>query len=240
MSATGTAKISGGVPPWLIPVVLGVALASAVVFVIVLAQRASNPDAPPEPGPFVAPTPAERTAVFDVEGIDGGTLTVSGGAADGRKSGVELNLPPDGRADVIETATASDIKPGDWITVIGVPNEVKNFSIRSLLVLPMGSAVGPDQIARSRGGFTGAEVSRDQKERPILSGVVESIEGNTITLRTNTGAMTITLTPTAPLRLMRVGGVQEIRAGDRVALHTDANGQPDTRLTALVLAGGAK
>jgi hypothetical protein len=52
--------------------------------------------------------------------------------------------------------------------------------------------------------------------------------------------MTITLTPTAPLRLMRVGGVQEIRAGDRVALHTDANDQPDTRLTALVLAGGAK
>ena len=240
MATTQTAGARSRLPQWLLPLLLGVVLVGLLVTVVVLARRASEPDAPPEPAAFAAPAAATAVLVFDVEAADAGRLRLSGGEGAARQSGVDLVLPPSAAADLLEPAAAADLKAGDWLTVAGIPNEVKNFSIRALVVLAGTGAPGPDGFVRSPGGFTGGEASRDARERPVLGGVIERVDGSNVALKTTAGPVTVTLTASAPLRRLRTATAQEIRAGDRIALWATRDGQPDTGRGVLVLVGGAR
>jgi len=240
MATTQATGARPRLPQWLVPLLFGLALVGVLVAVVVLARRASEPDAPPEPAAFAAPAPPSPVVVFDVEAVDGGRLRVSGGNNAARQSGVDLVLAPSAAVDLLEPVLAAELKQGDWLTVVGIANEVKNFSIRALVVLPGPVASGGDGIARSPGGFAGGEASRDARERPVLGGVIERVEGNVVTLKTSTGAVTVTLTASAPLRRLRAATTQEIHAGDRLALWATRDGQPDTSRSLLVLVGGAR
>jgi hypothetical protein len=240
MATTPTIDAGPRLPQWLLPLLLGFALVGVLVAVVVLARRASEPDAPPEPPTFTVPAPASPVVVFDVEAADGGRLRVSGGDSTGRQSGVDLVLDPSATVDLVEPVAAADLKAGDWLTVAGIPNEVKNFSIRALVVLPGPGAPGADGIARSPGGFSGGEASRDGRERPVFGGVIERVEGGTVVLKTAAGQVTVTTTALAPLRRLRTATAQEIHAGDRIALWATRDGQPDTGRGVLVLVGGAR
>ncbi len=227
-------------PQWLLPLLFSLALVGVLVAVVVAAQRASELDAPPEPPAFAVPAPSSPVVVFDVEAGESGRLRVSGGENASRQSGVDLVLDLSAAVDLAEPVAATDLKIGDWLTVIGIANEVKNFSIRAIVVLPGAGARDTDGFVRSPGGFLGGEASRDARERPILGGVIERVEDNSVVLRTNTGPVTVTLTASAPLRRLRVATAEEIHAGDRIALRATRDGQPDPGRGVLVLAGGAR
>jgi hypothetical protein len=218
-------------PSWLAPTVLALAVVAALAAVLLLARRAAAPDVPPEPAPFQAPEPARPMSALDVIQASDGRLALSDGSRD-------VAFRPDARIEVLQPATATQIRPGAWLAVIGVPNEVRNFAVRSLVIIDAAAAPDGEGVVRSPAGFAGHEAARDQAERPIVGGVVERVDGQRVTLGGPTGPITVDLTPAAPLRRLVQGQAGDIHEGDRIAF---AAGRPAADAPAvLVLPGGAR
>lgn len=218
-------------PPWLAPAVLALAVLAALLAVLLLARRSAAPDVPPEPTAFRPPAPARPVTVLDVVQESGGRLALSDGSRD-----VTLNQAD--RIELLRPETPAQIRPGDWLAVIGVPNEVRTFAIRSLVLIEGGGAPDAEGVVRSPAGFAGHEAARDQAERPVLGGVVERVEGNRVTLRGPTGPVTVDLTPAAPLRRLVPAQPGDVREGDRIAV--PAGQRVADAAAVLVLPGGAR
>jgi hypothetical protein len=219
------------VPAWLPPVLLLVAIVMAFAVVILLARRAAAPDVPPEPAAFQPPAPAHPVTALDVQQASAGRVSLSDGSRD-------VAFAPGARIEVLSPASAADIRPGDWLAAIGIPNEVRNFSIRSLVLIAEPGTPDGGGVVRSPGGFAGYEASRDPAERPLVGGVVEAVDSQSVTLRGPTGPITLTLTANAPLRRLEAGRPEDVREGDRIAFIA-ADGLGDAR-SVLVLPGGAR
>ena len=218
------------VPPWIVPAVPALIVLAALAAVLVLARRSAVPDVPPEPPVFQTPAPVRPVVALDVLQVTGGRLALSDGSRD-------VALSPNARVEVLQPESAAGVRPGEWLAVIGVANEVRNFSIRSLVLIEGGGAADAEGVLRSAAGFAGHEAARDQTERPLLGGRVERVEGQRLVLRGPTGPVTVDLSPSAPLRRLVAAQPADIREGDRVAFPagtaiSDAAG-------VLVLPGGA-
>lgn len=205
--------VPGGGQPWLAPALLagGLLLILALIAVLVVAGRE---DEPPRPGLFAAPAPARPVAVADVQEARAGALVVA--TAGGNEA---VTLRSDVQVIRLAPARAGDAAPGDWVTVVGIPNEVLNYTIRRVVIIPSALLPTPDDegLPRIPAGFAGHEAQVDQKERPLLSGRVEQVQGTTITLVTRTGQFTLDTGTTSLLSRMVAGDTAAIRAGDRVA-----------------------
>ena len=225
--------------PWLLPVAIFVVVLAALIAVVVFARESSKSDAPPQPPAFVAPQLVTYTA-FDVEANDGGKLKVSSGAAQTATSS-DLELPAGTRVWIMEPAIAADLEPPLKVNVIGIPNEVRNYTIRLMVAAEPGGAVTFDQpFIELFDGFYGHEASRDARERVVLSVLLESFDGRDGVTQTANGPGTLYIDNGAPLRLVVSAGPGDIEPGDRLALHHGANGTPDPALGVLVLRGGAR
>jgi hypothetical protein len=218
-------------PAWLLPALLALLLAAAIAAVILLARRASAPDVPPAPAAFQRPSPTRPVTTLDVQQAANGRLTLSDGSRD-----VALNSSA--RIESLQPVTADAIRPGDWLAVVGIPNEVRNFSIRSLILVGNPTPADAEGVVRSPGGFAGYEVSRDQNERPLLGGTVREIRGDEILLDGPAGPLTVSLTPRAPLYRLTESRPDDIREGDRLAFIGPGPVADATSL--LVLPGGAQ
>ena len=217
-------------PAWLPPVLLIGGIILAAIVVIALARRAGAPDVPPQPDAFEPPAPVRPTTAFDVQQAAGGRLTLSDGSEN-------VALRPDARVEVLTPVGDGDVRVGDWLAVIGIPNEVRNFSIRSLVLIENAAPPDAEGAVRSAGGFAGHEASRDQAERPLLGGRVSAVEGSRVTLDGLTGPLTVDLTDRAPLFRLAPGHAEQIREGDRMALPAGAIADAGS---VLLLPGGAR
>jgi hypothetical protein len=179
----------------LAPVALGVVLLAAAVAAIVLATRGRE-DGPPDVGAFTPPVPAHPASAQDVQQVRGGVLTLAGAA---------------GPVDVAA--------PGDWVTLVGISNEVLNFTIRHVLIIPAGAGAVPDAdgIARLPFGLAGHEATRDPRERPILSGKVEAVSSRELTITVNGRTATVEASTSGIVRRLAPADLSAIREGDRVA-----------------------
>ncbi|GAB4329261.1 MAG: hypothetical protein Kow0010_13500 [Dehalococcoidia bacterium] len=207
----------GGLPRWLMPAVFGVVVLAGVLAVIVLAARSGGSDAPPQPPPFAPPAPSRVVTAYDVREVTGDVLTlaVAGSTAD-RPSPVTLRS--DVAVEVLAPATASDVEPGDWVTIIGIPNEVRNYSITAIVVVPPPHGEPIDAFRTTASGFLGHEPIRDTAQVPILGGEVTAVDGDTLTLTGPDGTMLITLTEAAPLVRVARAAAGAIGEGDRIAV----------------------
>ncbi len=206
---------------WLVPAAVGALVLSGIVAVVILAQRAGTSDAPPPPGAFATPEAAGQTVTFDVQQAHDGQLNLA------TPLGPQASrFPPDVRGlalrtgtpiEVLTPAAITNIEPGDWVTVVGVFNEVRNFSIRSVIVVESPGKPPDDGIVRSPAGFTGAETAKDRSERPIFGGTVKAVANANLTLETSTGTVTLSLAPGAPIYLIATGNAGSIIDGSRVA-----------------------
>jgi|GEM_PF-1047700 len=224
---------------WLLPVALFAVVLAALAGVVVFARQSSESDAPPQPPAFVAPELHTYTA-FDVESNDGGTLKVSSGSGQTASSS-ELDLPPGTRVWIMEPATAANLAPPMLVNVIGIPNEVRNYTIRMMVAAePEGTPNFEEPFIALVDGFYGYEASRDGRERLVLSVLLESFDGRNGVTKTANGPGTLYVDEGAPLRVLRPARPEDIEPGDRVAVRHGASGQPDTGLGVLVLRGGAR
>jgi hypothetical protein len=196
---------------WLPLAVLAVIVASLVA-VVALSQTVGGSDAPPEPPAFAGVPPSPLT-VMDVKQRDGDVLTLV-------RDGVEtaFTVPPEALIERLQPIDAGDIREGDTLTVIGIPNEVLSFSIHFIVVVD-GPTQTVDGVARSAGGFAGHEASGDRADRPVIGGVVESARGDEVVVAGPDGPVTVELNEAEPARLFRVQEVEveAIQDGDRVA-----------------------
>lgn len=242
-----------GSRPWLAPAAVLVFLVAGLGAIIFLSSRANTTEAPPEPAAFATPVPARPVLGYDVRQAAPGSFQL---ASAGQASGQErtLTVTPDMTWEILERFPESEIAVGDYITVIGVPNAVRAFSIRSVVVFPANSTPGDDGIVRTENGFAGYEAARDPLEKPIMSGRVTALaqrEGTTETARglvpaTFTvvtfegpgGPVTLDLQNGADFALHRVAPAtaEDVTDGDRLAFADDGN-EPEA---ILILKGGAQ
>ena len=219
-------------PGWLAPALAAGLLLAMLAAILLFARRSAATDVPPAPPPFAAP-PATALPVLDVQQAGEGRLTLSDGSRD-------MALAPGVAVERLRPASAGEMRPGEWLAIIGVPNEVRNLSIRSLVLIAGALAPDADGVARSPAGFAGHETARDPRERPMLGGTIERIEGNRLTLRTATGTVSVDLTPAAPLRRLEPASSEIIREGDRLAYRPSARPGPAGATDVLVLTEGAR
>lgn len=188
------------------------------VAVIVLANRSGGSGAPSQPGPFSLPGPAETFTAFDVRQADGSALTV---APAGGGSTQAVTLADGTVVEALRPAAAGAIEVGDWVVVIGIPNEVRNFAITRLAVITEPGDVGADGLARSPGGFVGVEGSRNGEERAITGGSVQSASSDGIVLDGPSGDITIAFEGAPPVFLLASIEAAEVRPGDRLVIAGD-------------------
>lgn len=233
------ASSSAGVPrsprlPWLAPALIAAVFVAAVAGVLAFARQAAESDAPPPAAEFVRP-PGLAYIAFDVQRNDGGMLRLTTGGGQ-QSTASDVTLAADARVWLLEPATLADLQPPLVVNVIAIPNEVRNFTIHLLAFAPAtGSEVLDAEFVPLADGFAGHETSREVRERPVLSGVVERFDGNIGYVKTEAGPATIEIDAGAPVRLLRRGTVADIQPGDRVAFHRAADGSPDAGRGVLVL-----
>ncbi len=217
------------------PAALVLVFVAAVAGVLLFARQAAESDAPPPAAAFVPP-PGLTYVAFDVERNDGGVLRVVSGGGQ-QSTAIDVALGADARVWLLEPATLEDLQAPLVVNVIAIPNEVRNFSIHLLAFAPAnGTEVLDAEFVPLADEFGGHEPSRDVRERPVVSGVVERFDGKIGYVETEAGQSTIEVDPGAPVRLLRAGTVGEVRPGDRVAFHRAADGSPDVSRGVLVLA----
>jgi hypothetical protein len=110
---------------------------------------------------------------------------------------------------------------------------VRNFAIRYIVVIP-GGAPDASGIVRSPGGFAGHEANVEAAELPITGGRVRSVSASAVVLEGPSGAMTIELSPGAPVLRLAEGSAADIREGDRVAFPA-SGGRADTTARAVLV-----
>lgn len=225
-------------PGWLFPAVLIVVVMGALATVILLAQRASGSDAPPRPAAFIPPSPVLPMSRYSVSAASEGRLTIVRDAPKGAPAvaAIEVSLAPDASVERLTPIAPADVRVGDSVTVSGVPNDVRNFAVRRVVVQAKPGATDIDGFARSPGGFIGDETQADPIERTILGGTVISITGNVLSLQGSSGMFTLALASSARLFRLEVSTANAIREGDRLATRPFGTGSAPSAV--LVEPGG--
>lgn len=198
---------------WL-PAALAGGVFAVLLGIVILSQRTGDDGAPPQPPAFTG-LPSSPLTVMDVKQRASDVLTLTGPGGE-----VSFAIPDGASIERLRAVEASDIAVGDTINVVGIPNEVLSFSIHFVFVMA-NPAETVDSAARSTGGFAGHEATLDPADRPIISGVVESVaeDGNLVTFRGPGGPATLRLNEAEPARLYRLERVDasSIVEGDRIA-----------------------
>ncbi|MEP6870991.1 MAG: hypothetical protein ABI939_03980 [Anaerolineaceae bacterium] len=169
-----------------------------------------NRDTLPAPPPtFRAPAHTMPVSVYEVKEADASGLVLA--SADG--TDIRVSRP----SSIEIVIHGGSLKVGDWVNVIGIVDEVRNFSIRAILVLPEHGAAGADGVARTPSGFSGLETRRDPAERIVIGGKVVRIVDEKASLLGPSGEVTLTLRQDVQLFRVEQGDSASIRAGDRLA-----------------------
>lgn len=205
------------------PLAGGVLLLAVLGGIVLLSQSVGAGDVPPEAPPF-QPPPSAPVSAADIKLIDGVRLVIVRQTRAGTTE-QELNVPAAAAIERLQAVAPADVVPGDWLTVVGVPNDVKNFSVLSLVILPGAASPGDAGVARSPAGFAGHEPMRDPRARPILGGPVLRVEDNVITIVGPTGEIRVTAGLEAPARLYRIepASISDMREGDQIAGEFDSD-----------------
>ena len=224
-------------PRWLLPAILLVALLVMVGATVTLAGRGRDKE-PPRAGQFSRPAPARPVVALDVQQVRDGRLTLGGG-----DTTVEATPASGVQVFVLRSVEPREVVPGDWVTVSGISNEVLNFTVRLVVIIPAALGPNPDDegIPRLPSGFAGHEASRDQRQRPLLSGRVERVEGRTITFTGRGGTMALEIVPNTQVHRLTPGSPADIHEGDRLAyLPAHPGATPSDATTLLVLPAPAQ
>lgn len=195
----------------LLPIVAGALGLATILFVILLAWYLNRDTLPSPPASFQAPGPTVPSFTYEVKNASGDSLVLSGKAGS-----PDLKVARPTTVEVMSPATGSQFQVGDWVNVIGIVDEVRNFSIRTIVAIEKHGPAGPDGAGRSTGGFTGLEVRADPLERVIQGGQIVAIDGEKLTLAGPSGELVLTLTARAPLFRLVPAEPAAVASGDRL------------------------
>lgn len=184
------------------------ALGAAAVAVPLLLTRESPP---PEPPPFAPPAPGFRL-----------TEVVAVGEGQPLLSDRTIQLEATTLVERLEPISPQEVERGNVVAVVGLPDEVRNYRIVLLVVLPSG---GEEGQPRTPAGFAGHEPF-GANATTVAWGTVAGIEGRTVRLERREFGMTLTLEDGAPLVRIARGDPSGLQPGDRLAVRLDPEGRP--------------
>ncbi len=209
---------------------IGVLLLAGVAAVLAL-TAGSRDRQPPRAAPFVPPPSAARAVARDVQQATAGAIVL--GSEAGSVTGAIAASAP---VYAVRPARPADVRTGDWVTVVGVPNEVLNFAIRRVVVIPAELAPAPDSDGVPRlGGLAGYETSRDPRERPVIAGRVTATTAGSITISSRERTMTVEVSAPGPLRRIERVAAGDVREGDRLAYIPPRGGAPLAEAPAVLI-----
>jgi hypothetical protein len=214
---------------WLLGAGVFLAVAGTLVAVVFLSQRVGSDDIPPAPPPFAYTAPETGVTRGTVRQVTAAGFSVALDAPAGQpQSTVEISLAPATTVELLRPARAGDVRPGDWLTVVGIPNEVRNFSAHAFIAIPQPYTVDGERAARTPGGFAGHETATNERDRVLLGGEVVRVEGNVIVLRGPAGEVRVEVVnaATAPLYRLAAATPADVRDGDRLAIRGVPGGAP--------------
>ncbi len=136
-----------------------------------------------------------------VEDVGDGTLTIS--TDDGQS--VEVTTTDDTEVSISQSQSADDIDEGDTVLVIGQSSD--------------GSSVTAERVVE-RSGDDGADQGGPGGRGPTV-GEVSSVDGDSFTLTTDSGDITVTLTDDTTVVVERQASVSDLSEGDEVFVHTE-------------------
>lgn len=218
---------SPGKRQYIAPAIFALVILLVLGAVIVLAQRSGGSGAPPRPGAFVTPVDPRPFVVYSVQQASEGSVTF--GSGDGQQVS-DLAIDANTRIEVLTIAPFDSIAVGDWVTLIGVPNGVRTFALRGIVVLPEPGTERVTGFATTPGGFLGHEVSRDPAEQPAVGGIVTAVGEDSLTLDAPDGRTDITVSldaenPPPVVQRVEQGSLEDLRAGASVAFPAE-DGRP--------------
>jgi len=143
-----------------------------------------------------------------IESVDGATLTIKTRDGDERKVHVADNVAVTG---IVKT-TMSEVKPGSYIGVTGMPQPDGTQKAIAIHIFPeamrgTGEGFRPWDL-RPNSSMTNATV--DQK--------VEATDGQTLTVKYKDGEKKVTVTPDTPIVTFVPGDKSELKAGAKVII----------------------
>ncbi|MFN0146102.1 MAG: hypothetical protein ACKVT1_06295 [Dehalococcoidia bacterium] len=182
---------------------------------------------------------------LDVKSRDGTRLTLTEQRGETAVQ-QDLLLTETTRVERLRPITPDEVKAGDWVTLIGIPNEVKSFAIHTVVVVPGAGGEQVDGAMRSPAGFLGHEVSRNPNDRPLLGGIIQGVQGkpcpaptgvgqgpgpgqpeaatptqvpecSDIQLTVSTGSATVHIMTGARFYRLESVAVDDVKEGDRIA-----------------------
>ncbi len=209
---------------------IGALLLAGVAAVLALTISGRDRE-PPRAGPFVPPPSAARAIARDVQQASPSAVVL--GSEAGSVTGAIAASTP---VYTVRPARPGDVRVGDWVTVVGVPNEVLNFAIRRVVVIAADLAPTADGDGVPRlGGLAGYETSRDPRERPVIAGRVTATTASSITITSRERSMTVDVSAPGPLRRIERAAASDVREGDRLAYIPPRGGAPLAEAPAILI-----
>jgi len=205
--------------PWLFPVVAFLAVVLMLAGIVALSSRIGANDLPPEAPAFTLPPALGLPPRYTVKQTAGGAITVVEDPVPGQGAPGTRELRPGAATsiEVLHPVALSDIRPGDIVGVIGVPNGVRNFSIRTVVVYPAGTAM-KEGAAVSAAGFAGHESAVDPADRVVMTAAVGENRDGALTLDGPLGPVSLQLKSPGAIYRIGPGTAADLHPGDRVAV----------------------
>jgi len=156
-----------------------------------------------------------------LESVDGGVLTVKGN--DG--STMKVKLADNAPVRAVVKASLSDIKPGSFIGVTGMPQPDGSQKAVEVHIFP--------EAMRGTGeGFRPWDLMPNSTmTNATVDNQVANVDGQTLTLKYKDGVQKITVSPTAAIVTYAPATAADLKPGEKVFVAAAAK-QPDGTLTA--------
>jgi Domain of unknown function (DUF5666) len=156
-----------------------------------------------------------------LESVDGGLLTVKGN--DG--STMKIKLADNAPVRAVVKASLSDIKPGSFIGVTGMPQPDGSQKAVEVHIFP--------EAMRGTGeGFRPWDLMPNSTmTNATVDNQVANVDGQTLTLKYKDGVQKITVSPTAAIVTYAPATAADLKPGEKVFVAAAAK-QPDGTLTA--------
>jgi len=190
--------------------------------IVIVSISNTNPNSEKDQNPplFEFPTTHDQITIYAITQVEDGLFTLAA-LSSGETKIIKLqNSIP---VELIQGVQPSEIKIGDWLTIIGVRDTVRSFRITALVLMESVEKINSDGIGFSPSGFTGAEGFLDESEA-IKGGKVTSLTNNpeenkiTISLMANNNVTKLILSQSAPLYYLSQSAFSEVSEGKNIAI----------------------
>ena len=195
-------------------------LISLSIVIVSISNTNSNSEKDQNPPLFEFPTTHNQTTIYAITQVENSLFTLaalSGGEAKNVK--LQDSIP----VELIQGIQPSEIKIGDWLTIIGVRDTVRSFRITAIVLLESVEKINSNGVGFSSSGFTGAEGFLDES-KAIKGGLVTSITNNpeknkiTVSLIANNNVTNLILSQNAPLYRIKKSGFVEVNEGKTIVI----------------------